>query len=71
MNVATLKAGMSAIIKEISGQDDLAIQLQELGFVRGCQVAVVSRSPFNGPMAVAMRGTKIALRPNEARRIRI
>ncbi len=71
MNVATLKAGMSAIIKGVSGQDDLARQLLELGFIPGCQIAVVSRSPFNGPLAVSMRGTKIALRPNEARRIRI
>ncbi len=71
MTVTTLNVGMTAIIKEIQGHDALAFQLQELGFVPGSKLVVLSKTPFNGPLAVAIRGAIIALRPNEARRIRI
>jgi ferrous iron transport protein A len=71
MTVKKLKVGVAAIIKEIQGRDALAIQLQELGFVPGSRLIVVSKTPFNGPMAIAIRGATIALRPEEARRIRI
>lgn len=71
MDLATLKVGVTACIKEIAGMDSLAHQLQEIGFTPGSEVAVVSRSLFDGPMAVSLRGARIALRPNEARRIRL
>ena len=71
MDLSALKTGMKGIIKEISGRDDLALQLLEMGFVPGCEVAVVSRGPFNGPLAVAVRGARIALRHGEAKRIKI
>jgi len=71
MNLATLKAGMRAIITEITGMDDIAIQLQELGFNPGCEVAVLNRSPFGGPVTVAVRGATIALRRTEADRVKL
>lgn len=71
MHLATLKAGMKAIIKDITGMDDIAFQLQEMGFIPGCEVAVLNQSPFGGPMTVAVRGATIALRRSEAHRIKI
>ena len=71
MDITSLKAGMSGIISQIVGGDDLSMQLEEMGFVPGCEVSVVSRGPFAGPIALAVRGTTIALRRNEASRIKI
>ena len=71
MDIASLKAGMTARISQIVGADELSIQLQEMGFVPGCEVSMVSRSPFAGPVALAVRGTTIALRQSEASRIKL
>lgn len=71
MDITALKAGMKAKISQIVGGDDLSIQLEEMGFVPGCEVSVVSRGPFAGPVALAVRGTTIALRRSEASRIKI
>ncbi len=71
MNLATLRAGMRAIITEITGMDDVAFQLQELGFNPGCEVSVLNRSPFGGPVTVAVRGATIALRRTEADRVKL
>ena len=71
MDITSLKVGMSGIISQIVGGDDLSMQLEEMGFVPGCEVSVVSRGPFAGPIALAVRGTTIALRRNEASRIKI
>ena len=71
MDVTVLETGMKGIIREISGRDDLALQLLEMGFVPGCEVGVVSRGPFNGPLAVTVRGARIALRSDEAKRIKV
>ncbi len=71
MDITQLKAGMSGIISQIVGGDDLSIQLEEMGFVPGSEISVVSRGPFAGPVALAVRGTTIALRRNEASRIKI
>ncbi len=71
MNLATLKPGTSAVISEIAGGDELSSRLEEIGFNPGCEVSVVSRTPFRGPVAVAIRGTTIALRENEASRIKL
>ena len=71
MDITQLKAGMSGIISQIVGGDDLSIQLEEMGFVPGSEISVVSRGPFAGPVALAVRGTTLALRRSEASRIKI
>ncbi|MCH7918358.1 MAG: ferrous iron transport protein A [Planctomycetes bacterium] len=71
MDITQLKAGMSGIISQIVGGDDLSIQLEEMGFVPGSEISVVSRGPFAGPVALAVRGTTFALRRSEASRIKI
>ena len=53
MDITSLKAGMSGIISQIVGGDDLSIQLEEMGFVPGCEISVVSRGPFARPVYLA------------------
>jgi len=69
MAITSLKMGMSGTIKEIVGMDDLSLRLQEIGFVPGSQINVISKAPFGGPLAIQVKGSTIALRRNEADRI--
>jgi Fe2+ transport system protein FeoA len=44
----------------------LAPRLVEMGFCKGSEVRVLYRAPFNGPLAVDLGSSSVALRINEA-----
>ncbi len=71
MSLADLKTGQSRLVKELRGDDFLKQQLQEMGFVPGSYVMVLSKSPFHGPLAVSVRGTVLGLRFSEAECVQI
>lgn len=71
MSLADLKTGQRAVVKDLRGDDFLKQQLQEMGFVPGSYVMVVSRSPFHGPLAVSVRGTVLGLRISEAECVQV
>lgn len=54
MDITSLKAGMSGTKSQIVGGDDLSIQLEEMEFVPGCEISLVSRGSFAGPVYLAM-----------------
>ncbi|MBC7545195.1 MAG: ferrous iron transport protein A [Candidatus Sericytochromatia bacterium] len=53
-------------IRDIAGDPILCHRLLELGFTPGQTVSVLAAAPFPGPLAVALRGTIMALRHAEA-----
>ncbi|MGE4170139.1 MAG: ferrous iron transport protein A [Candidatus Margulisiibacteriota bacterium] len=61
-----ISAEQSAVISHVEGQDDRCMRLYELGFVPGSQVTLTNRIAFGGPMAFQIRGTKVALRREDA-----
>ena len=44
----------------------IAPRLVEMGFSVGCEVRVLYRAPFNGPVAVDLGASIVALRQSEA-----
>ena len=66
MSITQLQKGAEAVIKAVSGPDDIRHQLQELGFTPGSRISLVAQGPFRGPKAFSIRGTTIALREEEA-----
>ena len=48
---------------------DFIIRLQEIGFVVGARIKLLSKLPFGGPMAFWIKEAKIAIRQEDARRI--
>ncbi|MCB1598373.1 MAG: ferrous iron transport protein A, partial [Gammaproteobacteria bacterium] len=46
-------------------------RLMELGLLPGEPVELIGRAPLGDPLAVLIRGTRVALRTRDARRIRI
>ena len=48
---------------------NLAPRLVEMGFSKGSCVRVLYRAPFNGPLAVDLGSSSVALRMNEAQMV--
>ena len=67
----TLRPGHTATIAELDGADEAARRLMELGLLPGEQIELIGRAPLGDPLAVMIRGTRVALRMRDARRIRI
>ncbi len=59
------KSGFEGPLLDFQGPLALQSRLMELGFVRGEQLRVEGRTPFQD-VIVSVRGTEICLRPQEA-----
>jgi ferrous iron transport protein A len=44
----------------------LAPRLVEMGFCKGSHVRILYKAPFNGPLAIDLGASSVALRVNEA-----
>jgi ferrous iron transport protein A len=64
---ADLKIGETAIIKDVDNSHYSSNRILEIGFTPGQEIELVSKSVFNDPIALTIRGTVIAIRRNEAK----
>jgi len=53
-------------IARLAGDDGLTKRLREMGFHSGCEVRILGRAPFNGPLVVQLHDSVLALRTAEA-----
>jgi ferrous iron transport protein A len=67
MPLTLLKSGESGTVKKITGKDDTRRFLEGLGFTVGAPVSVISE--IGGNMVLRIRGTRIALDRDMAKRI--
>ena len=63
---AELKCGEKVIINDVNIQHPSAKRLLEVGFTPGQEIELISKSVFNDPIALSVRGTIIALRKSDA-----
>lgn len=70
-NLTKLRKESQGIVLEIDADDPLRGQLEEWGFIPGTPVSFVSRMPFGGPLAFRIHDTKIALRYDDASKIKV
>ncbi|MBM3270067.1 MAG: ferrous iron transport protein A [Candidatus Sericytochromatia bacterium] len=70
-SLAGVPAGKTVRIGSVEGESGVAFRLLELGFTPGQEVTPIAAAPFGGPVAVALRGTIVALRSAEAACIRV
>ena len=63
--------GGSAQVVGIQGEDALSQRLQDLGFWPGTAVQVLCCAPFGGPVVYRLHGYRLALRRDEAARVRV
>lgn len=66
-----LPRGRMASIVEITGEDAIATRLMEMGLNAGEPVEVIGRAPLRDPITVLCRGSRLALRAADARRIAV
>ncbi|MDB5390666.1 MAG: FeoA domain protein [Planctomycetaceae bacterium] len=67
----TLPVGKSARISEIHGEDAISIRLMEMGLTEGEMIQTKSVAPLGDPVEFEIRGYRLSLRINEARRVEI
>ncbi|MGQ9778959.1 MAG: FeoA family protein [Bacillota bacterium] len=67
--LAELPLGRRGVITALEVQGPARRRLLELGFIPGTIIEAVRRSPAGDPTAFGLRGTVVALRREEARKI--
>lgn len=70
MYLSELKKGETAVIEAIEA-DDLLAKLFEMGCVPGEKVKMVLIAPFGDPVAIQVAGYTLAMRIQEAAKVRI
>lgn len=66
-----LAPGRHALIDSVSARDETRRRLLELGFTPGTLVDCLMRAPSGDPTAYRVRSAVIALRREDARKIRV
>ena len=64
-----LGQGESAIIVEILGDDVIASRLMEMGLIEGEEIELLGAAPLGDPLEFSVRGYRLSLRANEAKRV--
>ncbi|MCA9042547.1 MAG: ferrous iron transport protein A, partial [Planctomycetaceae bacterium] len=66
-----LGKGKRGRICKVDGEDGISIRLMEMGLITGEVVEFVGNAPFGQPSTFLTRGFRLALRPEESRRIEV
>lgn len=61
--------GTNAILKELNSNKDVKRRLRDLGLIKNTIIKPVYKSPLNDPVAYLIRGSVIAIRNNDAKKI--
>jgi DtxR family Mn-dependent transcriptional regulator len=61
VSICTLKEGQQARISFIRGGHTVLQRLLDMGLTPGTNVSIVRAAPFNGPIEISLRGSRLAL----------
>jgi len=65
-NLSEVLHGVWHQVESLAGPEDACYRLLELGFTPGTEVKVAQAAPLGEPLVVVLRGTRLALRKDEA-----
>jgi ferrous iron transport protein A len=65
-NLSEALHGVWHQVESLVGPEDACYRLLELGFTPGAEVKVAQAAPLGEPLVVVLRGTRLALRKDEA-----
>lgn len=72
MTLDALKTcGQKARILDVAGEDAIAVRLLEMGLTENEEIELIGRAPLGDPIEFHVRGYRLSLRGEEARRITI
>lgn len=66
-----LVTGERARVLEVLGEDSIAIRLMEMGLTDGEDVELLGRAPLGDPIEYSVRGYRLSLRSDEAKRVEV
>jgi ferrous iron transport protein A len=67
----SLQKGQRARILEIDGNDAVSVRLMEMGLTDGEEIELLNVAPLGDPVEYLIRGYRLSLRLNEARRVQV
>ena len=65
----SLSPGQRAVISDVSGDDAISVRLMEMGLLDGEEIELIGRAPLGDPLEFLIRGYRLSLRAEEARRV--
>jgi Fe2+ transport system protein FeoA len=69
--LSELRVGMSAVVKDVEGMDDVSIRMMEMGLIPGTPLKVVGVAPLGDPIELDVRGYRLSVRRSEAAHVLI
>ena len=69
--LSELRVGTTAAVREVDGQDEIAVRLMEMGLIPGTTLTVVGVAPLGDPLELEVRGYRLSLRRSEAARVQV
>lgn len=64
-----LPLGATATIRDVTGDDAIAVRLMEMGLTEGESIALIGAAPLGDPLEFSLRGYRLSLRKTEAARV--
>lgn len=65
-NLAEAAHGVWHQVESLVGPEEACYRLLDLGFTPGAEVKITQAAPLGEPLVVVLRGTRLALRKDEA-----
>jgi ferrous iron transport protein A len=69
--LAELPLGRRARVVGVSGGDEIALRLLEMGLTPGVELTLVGTAPLGDPLELELRGYRLSVRRSEAARVEI
>lgn len=69
MTLQDLPIGQRARVDAVEGERAFRRRLLELGLLPGTEIRVLRLAPLGDPLELAVRGTRLSIRTQEARRV--
>lgn len=71
MTLNELATGQTGVIRDIVGDDGVAVRLLEMGLTDGEPITLLGAAPLGDPLEFSLRGYRLSLRRSEAERVQI
>jgi ferrous iron transport protein A len=69
--LAELPLGAEGRVVRITGNDEIALRLLEMGLTPGIEIRLIGRAPLGDPLEFEVRGYRLSIRKSEAARVEI
>ncbi len=69
--LADVSLGGKAVVRGVTGSDDVSLRLLEMGLTPGVEVRLVGVAPLGDPLELEIRGYRLSLRKSEAARVEV